>query len=347
MISIDGSFGEGGGQIIRSSLSLALCTGQPVTLSNIRAGRKKPGLLRQHLTCVNAAAEISQAEVSGAELGSSEVCFKPSNVKPGEYRFSINSAGSTSLVLQTVLLPLMRCSSASRVTITGGTHNGMAPSTDFLQKSFLPAMRLIGFEASIKLNKYGFYPAGGGEIEVEIQPVAATHEIEWMQGDLGGLEAWAISSQIPVKIGLRQLTLLAGEAGLSKEEVENRMVDSIGPGNMLSLAQNNRNLTALFESPGERGVSSEKVAQTVLQRWHSYRDSGAVVCEFLADQLLLPMALGSGGRFLTEKPSMHTLTNMHVIERFLPVKFDKKKITDNSWEISCRHREKEFGCLAK
>lgn len=169
VISIDGSHGEGGGQILRTALSLSAVTGKPFAIENIRARRSKPGLMRQHLTAVKAAAAICGAKADGAEVGSTRLRFEPGSLKAGEYAFNIGSAGSTSLVLQTVLPPLALADGASRVTLQGGTHNTGAPPFEFLDRAFLPLIRRIGFNADVELRRFGFYPAGGGEVRVEIQ----------------------------------------------------------------------------------------------------------------------------------------------------------------------------------
>ena len=178
MILIDGSFGEGGGQILRSSLGLALVTGEAVRLENIRAGREKPGLRRQHLTAVNAAVEVGAAEVKGNRMGSQELYFSPKTVKAGEYHFSVGTAGSTTLVLQTVLPALMKADDKSVLTIEGGTHNPMAPPFDHLARAFLPILKRIGWQVRAELEKPGFFPAGGGRIKVSIEPAEKLNQVE-------------------------------------------------------------------------------------------------------------------------------------------------------------------------
>ncbi|HUK89269.1 MAG TPA: RNA 3'-terminal phosphate cyclase, partial [Blastocatellia bacterium] len=178
MIVIDGSFGEGGGQILRSSLALALVTGQAFRITNIRAGRKNPGLLRQHLTAVSAATEVGEADVTGASIGSKELSFSPTRIKPGKYSFAVGTAGSTTLVLQTVLPALAIAGEASTITLEGGTHNPFAPPFDFLVKAFLPLLNRMGSDVSCSLLRYGFYPAGGGKMEVCIGPANQLRPID-------------------------------------------------------------------------------------------------------------------------------------------------------------------------
>lgn len=170
MIEVDGSFGEGGGQVLRTSLALSLITRQPFRITRIRAGRPKPGLLRQHLTSVLAAAAVGDAIVDGAVRGSQDVSFAPRTLRGGSFAFDIGSAGSTMLVLQTILVPLLVAAEPSDVVLEGGTHNPSAPTFDFLQASFLPLLRKMGAHVSIALERPGFYPEGGGRVRVRIEP---------------------------------------------------------------------------------------------------------------------------------------------------------------------------------
>ena len=178
-IRIDGSIGEGGGQIPRTALGLSLVTGKPFEIKNIRAGRRKPGLLRQHLTALKAAKQISQADVRGAQIGSSEFAFSPRRVRSGEYHFAVGTAGSTTLVLQTILPALMLADGPSTVVIEGGTHNPYAPPFPFLERSFIPVLRQMGVGIDLELNRYGFYPAGGGKFTIRIDPVKQLKPMEF------------------------------------------------------------------------------------------------------------------------------------------------------------------------
>jgi RNA 3'-terminal phosphate cyclase (ATP) len=196
MLTIDGSFGEGGGQIIRSSLALSLITGKAFRVYNVRAGREKPGLKPQHLMAVKAAAEIGRAQVDGASVGSREFTFIPGEVKTGEYRFSIGTAGATMLVLQTVLPPLMIATEPSVITLEGGTHNKHAPPFDFLQKTFLPLVNSTGPHVQLELERYGFYPPGGGRVNVYIEPRTEARRLEIeRRGESAGRQAPRIHSR--------------------------------------------------------------------------------------------------------------------------------------------------------
>ena len=172
ILTIDGSYGEGGGQVLRSSLAMSLVTGRPFVIENIRAGRKKPGLMRQHLTAVNAAVEVSHAEAAGAAIDSARLEFRPGQVTAGKYKFSVGTAGSATLVLQTVLPALLLADGESHLTLEGGTHNPFAPPLDFLTKAYLPLVNRMGPKVTVDpFYRPGFYPAGGGKFTVHVQPV--------------------------------------------------------------------------------------------------------------------------------------------------------------------------------
>src|ERR1051325_4105851 len=208
MITIDGSFGEGGGQILRTSLALALVTGKPFRIERIRAGRKNPGLLRQHLTAVNAAAQIGRAEVAGASIGSRELTFAPQAVTAGSYHFAVGTAGSATLVLETVLPALLIADGPSALVLEGGTHNPYAPPFDFLDKTFLPLVCMMGPRVAARLERHGFYPAGGGKFIVDIEPAARLGRIELDErGDITGRRARALIANLPRQIAERELSV--------------------------------------------------------------------------------------------------------------------------------------------
>ena len=335
MTVIDGAQGEGGGQIFRSTLTLAMCLGKAVRIENIRAGRKKPGLLRQHLVCLKAAQEICDAEVSGAELGSSVVTFSPNEIKAGKYAFAIGSAGSTTLVFQTILLPLAMAEKESEVCIQGGTHNGMAPSYDFVKTSFLPVLRKMGCEVDTAIEKYGFYPAGGGKWTATISAAATLDRLELVHpGEQLGQWAVATSALISSDVTKRELAQVRKRCGWTAADGQQRLVESVGPGNILSLQVQMEHVTEVFEAVGERNLSSERVADKAVKAVHRYLSAGVAVGEHLADQLILPMALGSGGRFHTLKPSQHLLTNIDVVRMLTGVQIDLTEIRDDCWEVS-------------
>jgi RNA 3'-terminal phosphate cyclase (ATP) len=341
MITIDGARGEGGGQILRTALSLSVATGRPFAIRQIRAGRAKPGLLRQHLTAVKAAAEISGARVEGAEIGASALSFTPGSVRAGDYVFRIGSAGSTGLVLQTVLAPLALAGAPSRVVIEGGTHNTGAPPFDFLTRSFLPLLRRMGFAVTARLERAGFYPAGGGAIEVEIGAAGAFQPliIEERGAPLSRM-AEALIANLPGAIAERELAAIGGLLGWPAEErfVRTRS-DAAGPGNCLMLTMAYEHTCEVVTAFGRPGVSSEAVAAEAAGEARAFLASTAPVGCHLADQLLLPMALAAGGRFITGAPSQHLLTNLEVIGLFLPGSAAATEISEGRWLATVAPRQ--------
>ncbi len=322
MVQIDGSSGEGGGQILRTSLALSLVTCQPFCIQNIRANRSKPGLQRQHLVAVEAAAEIGNAEFDGASLGSSELFFKPSKVIGGEHHFKIGSAGSTTLVAQTIVPALLMAENRSVLTIEGGTHNPLAPPFDFLQKSFIPLLNLMGARVVSSLRRHGFYPNGGGVCEIEIDPVTKLNAIELSdRGPTKRFTARALVSRLPHHIAERELQILSRELGWTGESLRIEEVNSPGPGNVMMLEIESENVTEVFSAFGERGVRAETVAKRASDQARNYLKSNVPVGEYLADQLLIPMALARAGSFKTGPLSGHTTTNIETIQKFLDVKF--------------------------
>ncbi|HOO57148.1 MAG TPA: RNA 3'-terminal phosphate cyclase [bacterium] len=336
MITIDGSKGEGGGQILRSSLALSLVTGQPFRIENIRAKRKKPGLMRQHLTAVKAAMQISSAKVDGEGIGSTEIEFTPGNVVPGEYTFSVGTAGSATLVLQTVLPALITASSPSRLVLEGGTHNPFAPPYDFIEKVFLPCLNRMGPTVACNLERRGFYPAGGGRFTVNIEPVEKLSPVDISErGDLIGQKAYAIMSNLSGNIGRRELKFVQKKLGFGKDclqVIESK--DSPGPGNVLLIEMRYSNITEIFSGFGELGVSSEQVAGKTVKQYENYDMAGVPVGRYLADQLLIPMVMAAGGKFRTLKPSKHTLTNISIVRRFMDCAIECEPTGGNAYEVS-------------
>jgi RNA 3'-terminal phosphate cyclase (ATP) len=319
MLVLDGAQGEGGGQILRSALALSLVTGQAFRIDDIRAGRKRPGLLRQHLTAVQAAAQIGRAEVCGASLRSGRLDFAPGRVVPGDYAFDVGTAGSTTLVLQTVLPALLTAAGPSRLSFAGGTHNPFAPPFDFLAQAFLPVIERMGPRVGAVLETPGFYPAGGGRFHVEVEPVATLGRCELLKrGEIRRVSARAMVANLPWHIAERELDVvrrgLGWEAGcLHVEEVS----ASRGPGNVLLLEIESEHVTEVFAAFGERGVRAELVAEKAVAEARRYLDAGVPVGEHLADQLLLPMALAGGGALRTLTLSSHARTNIEVLKMFL------------------------------
>jgi RNA 3'-terminal phosphate cyclase (ATP) len=323
MIEIDGSLGEGGGQVLRTSLALAAITGRAVRIDNVRARRSKPGLQRQHLACVLAAAEVCGGRVKGASIGSGRVDFEPGARRGGSYSFDIGTAGSTGLVLQTVLPILLHADGPSRVTIRGGTHNPLAPCADFLRATFLPMLARMGAAVSLEVGRHGFYPAGGGAIEVAIDP-AALRGIEVLEaGPVTRRRARAIVARLPTHVAERELAVVRSRLGWDAADLEIVSVESAGPGNALLLEVVRDGVTEVVSAFGEKGTRAELVASRACDELERYFAHGAPIGEHLADQLLLPMTLARAGRFRTGPVSLHATTNIDVIRRFVDdVRFD-------------------------
>ena len=336
MLTIDGSFGEGGGQIIRSSLALSLITGKAFRVYNVRARREKPGLKRQHLTAVNAAAEIGRAQVDGARVGASEFTFSPGEVAPGEYVFDIGTAGSTTLVLQTVLPPLMTARAPSLLKLEGGTHNVHAPPFEFLEKTFLPLVNRTGPQVTIELERYGFYPPGGGRFNVYIEPAASLQPIHLTErGKILAQRARALVVNLPPSIGERELAVVRERMNWPDEQLRvETSNNAFSPGNVLTIEIESAQLTEVITGMGERGVRAEVVAERAVAEAQSYLEGGALVGEHLADQLLIPLALAGSGSYLTGPLSLHTTTNIEIVKRFLPVEITVEQKAANLFAVS-------------
>ena len=323
VLELDGSVGEGGGQILRSALALSMITGRPFRIHRIRANRPKPGLMRQHLVAVQAAAEICGAQVAGAALGSQELDFYPGPVTGGDYRFAIGSAGSCTLVLQTVLPALLTAPRPSTLRVVGGTHNPMAPPVQFLQRAWCPRLAEMGARIDISLERFGFYPAGGGVVTARVEPCARLQPRTWMtRGERLAGRAEAFVAGVPERVARRELDCVGSAMNWSDEQLQARVLPpDQGPGNALVLTLDYEHATEVFTAFGEKSVSSEQVARQAVQRARQYQASQAAFAEYLADQLMLPLALAGGGGFTVDDVSMHARTNAGVIELFLPVRF--------------------------
>jgi RNA 3'-terminal phosphate cyclase (ATP) len=317
MITIDGSEGEGGGQVLRNALALSLVTGQPFRIANIRGRREKPGLMRQHLTAVEAACTIGQAECEGAAIGSGEIVFRPGAVRAGDYRFAVGTAGSTGLVLQTILMPLLMAEGPSRLVLEGGTHNMAAPPFDFIARAFLPILARMGSRVEARLLRHGFFPRGGGRIEIDIvpAPLAAIDCLD--RGALRRVSATALFAGLPFDIAEREIEAARNRLDWPEDVFAVRQLpEEVGPGNALLLEAEFEQVTEIVTGFGKLGVSAESLAKTAAQRMAGFITSPAFAGPYLADQLLLPFALAGAGAFTTVKPSQHARTAAEIIHLF-------------------------------
>jgi RNA 3'-terminal phosphate cyclase (ATP) len=319
MIALDGSQGEGGGQILRSALALSLVTGTPFRIENIRAGRPRPGLMRQHLTAVEAATAVGAAETSGAAVGSRSLTFKPTKARAGEYSFSVGTAGSATLVLQTVLPCLLTADQPSSLVLEGGTHNPSSPPFDFLAKAFLPLVARMGARAEATLERPGFYPAGGGRFRVTVAPTKALVPLMLeKRGAVQARRARAIVANLPRAIAERELTRFAAQTHWESAEGSVEVVENpVGPGNVIIAEIESEHVTEVFTGFGEKQVRAESVANACADEVLTYLAKDAPVGPHLADQLVLLLALAGEGTFRTTSPTMHTRTQLEVVGRFL------------------------------
>ncbi|MCK9531950.1 MAG: RNA 3'-terminal phosphate cyclase [Gammaproteobacteria bacterium] len=334
MLTIDGSFGEGGGQVLRSALALSLCMQRPFRIYRIRQARRRPGLQPQHLAAVRAAALVGGAEIEGAEPGSTELLFRPHRVVSGTFHFGVETAGSTALILQTVLPALLTAPTPSHILLEGGTHNPQAPSFDFLARAFLPVLARMGPRVLAYLERPGFYPAGGGRVRVEVQPAQRLAALDlYQRGAVQAIRARVMLAHLPEHIAERESRTLREALALAATAVEQAHVDARGPGNAVMVEVQSEHITEVFSAIGTRGVAAEAVAREAAAEATRYLRAGVPVGEFLADQLLLPLALAGAGSFITLTPSRHFLTHREVVRRFLDTDIRCQELAPDCWRV--------------
>ena len=328
MIQINGSYGEGGGQILRTSLALSCITGKPFEIHDIRKGRKKPGLQPQHLTGVRAAQVISNVDVEGAELGSQRLSFSPKEVTGGEYSFDVSeikgSAGSVTLVLQAILPPLVMAKKSSKVIVKGGTHVEWSPPFHYMKGVLLPLLAKTGVNAHLGIEKWGWYPIGGGNVSLSVEPSKDLSPVSIQKrGRLLNLSGVSAVSNLPLSIAERQRdhgNWLLKAAGLSAN-IEVIDAPSIGKGTFFFILAEFENIRAGFSALGERGKRAEVVAEEAVRQFLEFINSDGALDPHLADQIIPYLALcNSPSAFTTSKVTRHLLTNAWVTEKFLPVR---------------------------
>ena len=360
MITIDGSTGEGGGQVMRTALSLAAILGQPVEITNIRAGRQQPGLRPQHVQAVRAVAALCSARLEGAQEHSRELRFEPQTPpQAGRYGFEIGTAGAATLVLQAALLPLALTSEPSTVTVQGGTHVAWSPPFDYIEQVYLPALAALGIDCQVELVKWGFYPRGGGQIRATIQPaplmppaLAGLREASrrgrpsqpapWWTRPRGALTALSVLSaaaNVGNQVTARQASrahnrLAAARLGVTPQT---RLLNppSAGPGTCLFiLAEYADGARAGFTGYGRQGYPAERVADDAVDAFLAFHVSDAPVDPHLADQLILPLALTDQPlAFRTSQITQHLLTNIWVVEQFLGPRFQVNQQTGDIFRV--------------
>lgn len=330
MLEIKGSYGEGGGQVLRTSLSLACLLGVPFRISNIRASRPKPGLQPQHLTCVVAAQEVTRAEVKGAEINSTSLAFVPTTIASGRFDWDVSrispSAGSTSLILQTVLPPLVFAPARSTICLKGGTHIPFSPVFEYIQQVFLPSVAALGVRASAEIHSAGYYPIGGGEIRASVEPVGGLRSPgEIARGELQEIRCISLVSRLPLSIADRQMRAMLNcfRRGRPVSRGDILEVPSRGPGTCAFAVARCEGSLAGFSSLGKRGKPAEGVGREAAEGLNTFLASGAALDVHLADQLLLWLCLAKGPfRVEVERVSEHLLTNLWVVQQFLPARVE-------------------------
>lgn len=323
MIEIDGSLGEGGGQILRSALTLSMMTMQNMRIVNIRSGRKKPGLRHQHLAAVLASAEICGAKVEGGEIGSQKISFYPDKIRAGKYKFEIGTAGSTSLVLQTVLLPLNRADESSVITIRGGTHVPWSPCYHYLDLNYLPFLWKIGLDINLRLEQAGFNPRGDGQIRARIEPSDVIMPLQLLErGRLLEIRGISAVAMLARNIATRQRRQVIGQLGRRFPLNDIRIADipAESPGSLILLLAEFEHSQVCYFALGEKGKSADKVADEAVAEFEAFVATNGVIDQYLADQLLLPLSFANGpSEFVTSQVTQHLVTNAEIIKSFLPI----------------------------
>lgn len=321
MLEIDGSYGEGGGQILRTSLSLACTLQQPIRIVNIRKNRKRPGLMPQHLTCVNALKKICDANVQGNEKGSVQLRFDPGKALPGDYFFDIGTAGSTSLLLQAILLPLLFAEGNCRITLRGGTHVPYSPTYHYMQDVFIPMIRTLGVDVTVEIERSGFYPKGGGQIVCRTAPARRIRGmVLTKRGEVKGVSGISAVAGLPLSIAERQkkacLQMLTAD-GINGD-IETVSLSALGRGTFIFIKADGDVCQAGFQSIGERGRRAEEVGSEAARGFLDYFRTSACLDRHLADQIVMYLAMAQGrSLFTTSHITEHLLTNLRVIGRFL------------------------------
>lgn len=324
MIEIDGNLGEAGGQILRTALSLSCLLRRPFRIFNIRKRRSRPGLMPQHLMCVHALARVSHATVRGNHPGSMDLVFEPGETTAGTYFFDIGTAGSTSLLLQALLPPLLFCNDPTWLTLQGGTHVPFSPPFQYISEVFIPSLARLGFRLRADIETYGFYPRGGGVVKIEIDPVPVRLSafLALRRGTIQHVRGVSGVGNLPQSIGDRQRKAAKGvlsQKGITGD-IESISVPAVGQGTFVFIGVETAECNAGFSSLGERGKKAETVGIEAADKALSFLSTDACLDPYLADQIVAYLSLVPGeSAFSTSSLSDHLLTNLRVVDRFLGI----------------------------
>ncbi len=336
MIEIDGSHGEGGGQLLRMAVALSALTRKPVTVSRIREGRPNPGLAAQHVTALRAVSELASAQVSGLEPGSPRVIFEPGEVHGGDHAFDVGTAGSVTLVLQACLPVAFAAKEATRLRIVGGTDVQWSPPLDYFARVFLPLIRRLGGQADLLSHRRGYYPRGGGEVEIAIQPTAAWSPL--VISDAGAVErvrGIAHASNLPADIPRRmKQAAIRGLHGISDVKIEEREYpgeDAVGQGGAVVLWVEREHALLGASALAERGKSSERVGEEAAEALQAEILSNATVDLHAADQIVAYLAQADRpSSFLVREVTAHLRTMAWLVPQFLGRTIEFQSIGDLS-----------------
>ncbi len=343
-IIIDGSQGEGGGQILRSSLSLSVLLLKPFEMINIRANRPNPGIQAQHLKAIEASALISNAITEGASLKSSKLRFIPREIKAGNFKFNIGTAGSTSLVLQTLYLPLSFAPATSVISIIGGTHVPWSPTFDYLKNCWLYFMEKIGFKISVDLKRAGFYPHGGGEVKAIINPITEIKPLNIIdRGKLLKIEIYSAHSNLTDEVAKRQAkTAEKILKNYAEVEIVIDELESYSKNTTIAITGIFENTVCCYTNLGEKGKRAEIVAEEACEKFLNFLSSDSALDEYIADQILLPLSIANDvSEFTVLKITNHIRTNMETIKNFLDVDFEIKEF-GKSFKIKVKPSELNY-----
>jgi len=314
-VSVDGTIGEGGGQVLRHALTLSMVTGRAIEVTDICANRPEPGLMRRHLTTVRAAAEICGADLDGAQLGSQRLYFAPGEVKAGDYSFGLGTGKSAVKLLQTLLPPLLVAEGPSTLRVQGSTHAPDSPPLESLAKTWAPLVGQMGPAVEVRGERYGFAPAGGGRVVVGVEPAAELTPLRLLErGEVQSKRATALVAHLGEKIGDRELETLQGMMNWGEDELEVVVLDGpAGPGNALLVELVSQHITEVFAGVGTRSLRAEVVAQNAARMARDYLAAEVPVSRHTADQLIIPMAMAGSGTFCTTALSRHTLSAIELV----------------------------------